>query len=304
MQHFKNIFFLYKLYKKKGVDLVHGHGAQGGVYARILGKLLGAKVLYTPHGGSLHEMHGKIKNKIYALIEKFLYFFTDLFIFESRYSETQFRKKVKRQSKKFVLNINGVEIPKSVEPKVPTQKFVIGAFGALRYIKGYDLLIEALSVLRNDLAHFELRLYGDGEERKTLEKLVKQKKLENHVHFIESAKSVEQIMRQCDVVVIPSRFESFGYVAIEAMALGIPVVAAAVGGLCEIIQDEKNGLFFQSEDFRGLAARLLLIASNEKVRSQLFLEGRKTVESSFNQRQMIKKVDELYYQLCDRLEGS
>ena len=114
------------------------------------------------------------------------------------------------------------------------------ALGRLVRVKGFDMLLDAFA--RTESEETDLIIAGDGEERRALENQTRQLKLEKRVHFFGSATPEEAVclLNGCRFVVIPSRLESFGIVALEAMAAGKPVLATRVGGLPELLAEVQR----------------------------------------------------------------
>jgi glycosyltransferase involved in cell wall biosynthesis len=212
-----NIIKICKIISKEKIDVLHGHGAKGGLYARVVGLILRRKVIYTAHGGSIHTMHGRVKNLIYAYIEKILYYMTNYLVFESNFSMNEYSRRIHKRNYKFILNRNAIELPKDFENLKlndidPSENIVVGSFGLLRKIKGHDLLIESCSLLISEGLDISLKIYGSGEERKNLEELAKKFNFSERLEIHEYTNKIYEEMRSCHIVAQPSRFESFGYV--------------------------------------------------------------------------------------------
>lgn len=293
----KNLYLLWEMIKKENYDVVHGHGAKGGVYARVLGSLLGAKVIYTPHGGSLHSMHGKIKNKIYAFIERILYILTDKLIFESKYSRQAYFDNVYRADKKSVVNYNGVDV---TQPYFPPRRLSkeritkICAFGILRYLKGHDILIRAAKELIDDGYQLEVNIFGSGEEQANLQRSIEKLELQNHVFLRGETDQVAKHMKESDILVHPSRFESFGYVVAEAMSMGLPVVASGVGGISELLKDHVNGLVVADQEPSHYANAIRSLINTENQATMFALQAHSDVQKQFSLRQMIENLSKIY----------
>ncbi|AJY47331.1 glycosyltransferase [Martelella endophytica] len=116
--------------------------------------------------------------------------------------------------------------------RFPAGKIVIGAIGRFDTQKGFDILIEGLR--RSDRQDIELHLFGCGEEEKRLRKLSEN---DPRIVFRGYAKSPAAAMASCDVIAMPSRFEPYGLVALEAMAAGRPVIASDADGLAGHIEN-------------------------------------------------------------------
>jgi glycosyltransferase involved in cell wall biosynthesis len=299
----RDIFNLLKIYlfaRRLNLAIIHGHGSKGGLYARIVGFFLGTKVIYTPHGGVVHDQGFAGGMWIQILIEKALFLITDAFVFESKFSRQQFSKRVRESSHRFYTNHNGIRIKSKNQPKRPERvggKFLISAYGRLERAKGYDLLISAVHILATC---YRLRLachiFGEGESLDTFQKQINGLAAEEYISLKGFTSNVEKSMTAYDVVVQPSRHESFGYVALEAMVTGTPLIVTDVGGLREIVTTENDGLIAEpnSED---IAEKLFRVYSDPLLRRMLTHNAYLTVNRRFSLDRMITRIDAIYQSL-------
>lgn len=290
----KNIYTLYKHYRDLNIDIIHGHGAKGGLYARILGKLLHTKVIYTPHGGSLHQMHGTFKNIFYKRVEGFLFHFTDKIIFESNYTKNIYTDKINSDTTNMLVNYNGVKIVKCTSITQNEPKSIISSFGTLRHLKGHDLLIKAVALLLHKGLDIHLIIYGDGEERENLTKLINTLNITKKATLYGHVEDVEKYMLSSKLIVHPSRFEALPYVPLEAMNLCRPVIVSNVGGLEEIVQHNKNGLVFQNGDIKDLAEKIEMMITDRHNTSNLIHNAKETVSNQFNEVKMLEVLSTVY----------
>ena len=286
---------------KKNIDIFHGHGAKGGIYARIMGVLHNAKSVYTPHGGSIHDSYGVFQTLMYRLIETVMYFITDKIVAESKYTEKQYKKalfiKSDNNDKKIVLNYNGIECQDLKENKhktAPNTKPTIATFGMLRFEKGQDILILAAKELLERGYDITFNIFGDGKDRDFYQKMIIDYSLENHVFLQGETEKVENEMMKSDIIVQPSRFESFGYVLLEAMCAGVPVIASNVGGMTEILSHDVNGRLFENENHHDLANQIVYILENPNKKSDYIKEGKATVLNKFSSETMCNGLDIIY----------
>ncbi|MBM3496086.1 MAG: glycosyltransferase family 4 protein, partial [Armatimonadetes bacterium] len=106
-----------------------------------------------------------------------------------------------------------------------------------------------------------------------------------------------------DVVVVPSRTEGQGLVALEAMALGVPVVASRVGGLPEVVEDQLTGLLVPPDDWEALADALLRLAMDPSLRARLGEAARLRVRERFSIETLLDRMAELYRATQNSLQG-
>jgi glycosyltransferase involved in cell wall biosynthesis len=214
------------------VDVIHGHGAKGGAYARLARNARAIRV-YTPHGGSLHYRWSTPAGFFYLAAERALMPRTDLFLFESRYGREVFRAKVGSCAALARVVHNGVNRtdfePVITDPNATDLVFV----GELRALKGVAVLIEAIALLAREGNRVTITIAGDGPDRATFEAQAAKLGVSETVRFLGSmpARSAFALGRR---LVVPSRAESLPYIVLEAAAAGVPMIATNVGGIPEI----------------------------------------------------------------------
>lgn len=266
---FVNIIIFARFAKRHKINLIHGHGAKGGLYSRVIGFLIGAKVIYTPHGGVVHAMFSPINTVVYSLLERFLYYLTDYFLFESNYTRNEFFRLVGRSSIiKSMVNYNGIHnkflfTSKSINPSGNNAANIL-VVGMLRREKGQEVMLCAARILKNRGMIFSLNFCGNGPSLSKLKMLTNQLGLDEFVNFHGDVSNPQLLFEKSTLVVIPSLFESFGYVAIEAANNHRVIVASRVGGLCEIIIDEVSGLLVEPGNATDLADKIQYLIQNPK----------------------------------------
>ncbi|PIP92440.1 MAG: hypothetical protein COW00_00935 [Bdellovibrio sp. CG12_big_fil_rev_8_21_14_0_65_39_13] len=294
---FKNLFRIFNILKNENVTVIHGHGAKGGIYCRLISSLLSAKSIYTPHGGSLHRVYGALKNRLYSLIEFLLIPFTDLFIFESHYSYETFCSNVCKINDSFLINYNGVDIPpfQATHHYQKGQPLKLASFGLLRHLKGHDIIIEACAMLKMNGIPFEYSIYGSGEQLDFLSSLITEEQLQNHIFFKNYSESVEREMLKFDFIVHPSRFESFGYVPVEAMSVKVPVITSFEGGLKEVV-DETCGFIAKDNKASTYFEILKNLYNNSASLEPMIESAYLKVKTKFSKSVMTKKLEKIYLQ--------
>ena len=291
-----NILSVLRVVRRISPSIIHGHGAKGGLYARLVGALLRIKVIYTAHGGSVHDMHGSFKNKLYSLVEKSLFYFTDILMFESKYTLNQYSKKIGKDSEKFVLNYNSIDFKNTSKAKDidSREEIIVGAFGSLRFIKGHDLLVEAVSNLNLKGYKASLRIFGTGEEEFNLISQAKNLNIGDRVSIMKDIESVDEEMKKCHIIAHPSRFESFGYVPLEATSNGVCVVSTLSGGLNEVMDSGKSGFCTNSLEVSSIEKCIEMAILNEEERNQKFSHALDYMRLTFSNESFLKKLDLAY----------
>ena len=301
-----NVYILVKYVRMAKVDIIHGHGAKGGLYARIVGRACHIKSVYTPHGGVAHSMFSKLEDTLYTMVEKLLYGLTDCFLFESKYTAQAFHEKVGRNSGRWLVNYNGVSIPdgdsvenhpaKLDDGSVHDDTYHVGVFGLLRSQKGQEYAIRAVSQLVLENQPIKLHIYGDGPDRERLEGLSKSVGVSKNVTFYGDVTDVETYMSRMDIILIPSLFESFGYVAVEAMILGKPVIVSSTGGLTEVV-DKESGIFVQPGNVGEIAKALMFCLDNPEQIRAMAVRGQHRAKKEFSLDKMVEHISSEYQSL-------
>ena len=240
------------------IDVLHGHGAKGGAYARLAATALkragqAVACFYTPHGGSLHYDPKSLKGMAFMAAERHLMGQTDGLIFESRYAADTFAAKVGTPTCPARVIHNGV-LRDELQPVQLVSDPVDFIFvGELRHLKGVDVLLEALASLSKERP-VRAVIAGAGPDADLFREQAKVLGLDGAVTF-PGAVPARAVFRLGRVLVMPSRAESLPYVALEAAGAGIPLIATRVGGVAEIVVGTGTELV-QSGDATGLAAAM------------------------------------------------
>lgn len=154
----------------------------------------------------------------------------------------------------------------------------IVSVGNLRREKGHSTLLRAFLSIAGEIPNARLVLVGDGPERATLERQAQAFGLKDRVDFEGAVNDVWPYLAEADVFVLPSRSEALGIAVLEAMAAGAPVVASAVGGVPELIEDGVSGTLVPAEDEEALALSLRRLLKSPQERSRLGEAGREKAQ--------------------------
>ena len=126
--------------------------------------------------------------------------------------------------------------------QLPTGRLMLGAAGRLVSRKNFAVLIEAVALLRAQGCEVGLQIAGTGPDTEKLQQQIQRLQLQKHIALLGFVQDMDGFYQQCDVFVCPSIWESYGLVAIEAFAAGLPVVGANTDGLPEVVSDGVNGV--------------------------------------------------------------
>ena len=222
-------------------DIVHGHGAKGGAFARLAVNAKGPVRAYTPHGGSLLFKPEAILGRFYLTLEKILRSRTDLFVFESAFIERLYRQKVGDPQSLARIVSNGVADAEFADVPLRSDATDVLFVGELRHLKGVDLLLASLANLRAKGLALSATIVGDGKARIELQQQAQSLGLKDAVRFLMPMPAREAFALG-RIMVVPSRMESFPYIVLEAAAAGKPLIVTRVGGVPDMFGPFANKL--------------------------------------------------------------
>jgi glycosyltransferase involved in cell wall biosynthesis len=219
-------------------DVLHGHGAKGGAYARLAARQLrldsrNVATFYTPHGGSLHYPLTSPQGLLYTAIEKFLARYTDGLIFESDFIRRVYNKRVGagRVPERVIPNAlqPGDFTSRQSSPDAADFLFI----GELRHLKGVDVLLRALAAIAAERP-VRAVIVGAGPDADAFKSMSRELDLDGLVEF-PGAMPARAAFPLGRCLIVPSRAESMPYIVLEAAAAGMPLLATDVGGIPEIV---------------------------------------------------------------------
>jgi glycosyltransferase involved in cell wall biosynthesis len=172
---------------------------------------------------------------------------------------------------------------------------MIGTVGRLDPVKDQGLLLHAFARLNHGQKNLRLVLVGDGPERKGLESIKDTLPCRDHILFLGERNDVDNVLKALDIFVLPSRSEGISNTILEAMATGLPVIATAVGGNPELVQDGHTGCLISPDNCEALVDALnFYIAQRPDMITLHGLNGRERAVRDFSLDRMVKEYETLY----------
>jgi len=180
-----------------------------------------------------------------------------------------------------------------IEPNVP----VVLTVGRLNPEKGHCYLLESVRLACAHVPDLRVLVVGEGPLRKQLEASTRSQHLDACVSFLGWRDDVASLMAASDLFVLASTRESFGLVILEALALGVPVIATRVGGVPEIIRTGESGILVEPRDSVALAEAMIWVLTNPAQAGQLARQGRAMVQQRFPVEVMVKATNRIYHEV-------
>lgn len=267
------------------IDVVHSNTLA------VFGGALWAKIRKVPHLWHVHELI--VAPRIARVgFPRLVAWLADKVMCNSRLTEKWMLDTQPALRKKTMVVWNGVDRPSApidVVSRSKSDKIKVALVGRINRLKGQQLLVQAASRLwERGVRHITYHMVGSppaGQEHylDTLRRLVAASPANEVIYVKGYTPDVWAVWDDCDIAVVPSTEpESFGLVAIEAMASGKPVVAAAHGGLLDVVEDGETGILVPPGDASSLADAIEKLASNKELRRQYGEAGRRRQEKLFS----------------------
>lgn len=301
---------VWRLLRRLRPDIVHTRNlpvVDLGLIARLA---CVRRLVHSEHGLDVIELSG---TRRYVWMRRLLRPMVSRYIALGRDLKDWLVREVKIRPEKVEVIYNGVDVDRfrpaakdereALRAMLPSgfqgeQTVIIGTVGRMASLKRPLRLIEAVGKLVADRPDLRSRLrivmIGDGEQRKAVESAVARLRLEDQVWISGFRDDVPELMRCLDIFVLPSLREGLSNTLLEAMASGLPVVATAVGGTPELVDDGRTGCLVLPERPDEMAATLIELVDDGARRSNMGNQARKDVCAQFSIAEMVRHYDSLY----------
>jgi glycogen synthase len=245
------------------VDLVHAHEWMTAPAAVRLRRALGRRLVFNVHLPQTAPFHLAMEDLGLA--------HADLVLVNSQAVKDELLARDVAVGEVAVVP-NGVDVETfSPAPEPGSASGLVLFVGRLAPQKGCDTLLRAFAILQRRCPSSRLVVVGDGDQELYLLRLARQLRVADRVEFLgwRDDPDLVELYRRAAVVAVPSRYEPFGLVALEAMACGCPVVACRVGGLQDVVRDDETGYLVPPGDYLELARRLAGVLLDDALRARL-----------------------------------
>lgn len=292
------LFRIKKYLKENKIDIVQVFTSTGKLWGRLAAILAHTKIIVSTEESLFR---GK---KLDVWLEKRFASKTNIIITNSLATKTSAQKYTLFPDSRYQIIYNGIDLDKfkvlkkanETHPFRENDETILMCVARFDPRKGIHTLIEAVSLLKKDKYRFKLILVGDGSLKLELKNLTDRLQLNKEVLFVGYRNDIPAILRTADIFVLPSLEEGFGNVVVEAMASSVPVIASNIGGLSEIINDEKNGLLFETQNSQSLYEKIKKLIDDpllrEHYQKQAFIDAKK-----FSLKHMVQAHEILYLDL-------
>ncbi len=285
-----------KAIKDFAPDVVHCNSGGGGFFGRLASVGLTAKIIFTAHGWSFTDGTPIIRKTIARIAETVMVPFTDKILCVSHNDARLAKKYLFGANKKIEVIHNGVPIPELVATPGMSDEIKLFFAGRLTRPKLPLTILQTLAKLPSEMKiKFRLHIAGHGEQEKMLQEFAKEQGILGQV-IIQSIPT-EQMMDaylKSDLFLLPTEWEGFPMTIVEAMAAGLPVVASAVGGIPEAVDDTVGMLLTRGNEEEELGILFRKIAEDPTWLTSRGHAARARAVAEFSANTMCDKVWKAY----------
>ncbi len=282
---------LIKSLKRYNPHLIHDHILP--LLTRPFIKLfLGCPILYTEHGVACKRAIQSHKYSFMKALERFDLLFCKYILANSKASAVALQSVYNIPASKIKVILLGINLANFIPTRKSQPLLTIGFLGRItNEQKGVDRLPEIAKLLHEQNMTFKMLIAGNGPDRMATEKKCTTLRVDEYVDFLGWITNVKSFFSKISVLVIPSRYEPLGLIAIEALAMEVPVVAFKTGGLTEVLLDCPNGFLVPQGDIECMVNSILTAnKTSQGVRSK----GREYIHALFSNQIMAKKYFNIY----------
>lgn len=311
LKNIKAIFKLKKLLKVEKFDIIHCHTPMGSVVARLAAKEArknGTRVIYTAHGYHFYKGAPFINWLLYYPVEKWLAKYTDtqITITQEDYDLAKRKFKIKDlhlvhgvglDEEKFNILISNEEKENlKQELKIDDKSVVCTYVAELNKNKNQQLLIKAIKRLKDDNNNVTLLLVGKGKYEQKLLKLIKKLNLEENVKLLGYRSDIVKILSITDIYLASSLREGLPVNVMEAMYMGLPIIAVDNRGHRELVQHNENGFIVEQNSAmeNNMSSYLKLLVNDKNLRYQFGKDSKEKVRE-YTLNNVINSMNKIYF---------
>ena len=302
----KNLFLaiitVYRALRSLKPDIIHCHNLQAHFFGSICAMLLpNTQVVLTKHGQHIPSSgFTSVINKLTLRKSKIIGVSEDITRIMQQW--------ITKNNQPIEYIANGISLIPYQHPKLKEDAkkslgikqgtFCIGIVARLSEPKDHLLLIDAITFLSKTYPNIILVIVGDGPLRNNIETYITDKKYEHLVKMLGERKDIANILNALDIFSLTSSSEGIPMTILEAMAASLPVIATNVGGIPQVVIDNKTGFLVEDKDKNGLVTAIKKLFEQPKLRQEFGKEGHLFLKKHYSINQVVDKYESVYLNIA------
>jgi glycosyltransferase involved in cell wall biosynthesis len=301
---------LRRLMNAEKPDVVHTHSSKAGILGRLAARRAGVPVVvHTIHGLPFHPYQNPLARRFYVALERRAARWSDALITVADAMTRQALAAGVGRPEQFRTIYSGLEVEtflrdcRKAEVRarfgLSPGDLVIGKVARLSDLKGHEYLFAAFDEVARAEPRAKLLLVGDGWRRAEYERRVRDSGLTRRVVFagLIPPHEVPAAIHAMDLLVHTSLREGLARVLPQALLSGVPVISYDVDGAREVVEDGLTGILLPPKEVKGLAEAILKLLGDGALRERLTRAGRDRVRDRFDEKKMVRQIEEVYEEL-------
>jgi len=303
-----------RLIRSEKFDLVHAHGSKAGFLTRLAAVGSGVPVIYSPHCFSFHAGVPPLTANFLAMVERFFAKYLTVRIVTVANGEQTLAQHYRVGIPKLFVNVySGIDPSLYDKPikmvlqnsslKFDENTLLVGAVGRLGEQKSPLDFVKMAALVHKQMPQAHFVWAGSGPLDELTRELSKKLDIDSVCHFIGEYNDIPSLLANLDCFVLPSLWEGFPIVLLEAMAAGVPIVATNILGNDEAIISGKNGWLVPPGNPAALAEKVLSILADPDKSAMLAEFGRKRISHEFTRTKMLESIQNVYQGVVDETKN-
>ncbi len=300
-----------RLLREERIDLVHTHSSKAGILGRFAARRSGARaVVHTVHGWSFNDMQPAPLRRLYVALERAAARRTDRLVTVSRRDRDRGIALGIGTPERYRVLHSGIDPDRYRRPRglretvrrrlgYAPEDVVVGTLACLKPQKAPLDVVRAAAEARGSEPRLKFFIAGDGDLRPEVERLAVELGLGDAFRLLGWRRDVPDLLQAMDVFLLTSRFEGLPRAVLQAMAAGVAVVATAVDGTPEVVEDGVTGLLVPPGRPEAAAAAVVRLARDDALRHRCREAAQGRIDDAFDIRRMVRDLDALYLELLE-----
>ncbi len=277
-------------------DLLHTHSSKAGVVGRLAAWRTGTPSLFTAHGWAFTEGAPAIQRTYGLLVESLMCRLPGRVVTISDYDfQLAKRYRIGAARNRYLVK-NGISSPQRHKHPAAQPELQILTIGRLSPVKNHVMLLEILATLS---IPFHARIIGEGECRVALEEKIQALGLADKVELLGEVTRAAEYLAEANLFTLTSNYEGLPLSVLEAMSMGLPVVATNVGGVKEAVLHERTGLLSERSDMAQFIANLEKLGKDPALRQRYGETGLSHYAQNFTADRMVNEIELVYRDMVE-----